>query len=148
MNWIVCLVWWSDISYIYYYFLPLFTVSCMKLVIFYSILTFSYTKYFVQSYTVDVVFTLSYWLPYPAWIMIHMWNRANQKRTSKQMYWLWRQNCSTTQIIFQCSLTVYLNIASTTVAPMYLNNKYHRVIYIYILFTELFVLLHTFTSTA
>ena len=32
----------------------------MKQVIFYSIITFSYTKYFVQSYTVDVVFTLSY----------------------------------------------------------------------------------------
>ena len=27
---------------------------------FYSIITFSYTKYFVHSYTVDVVFTLSY----------------------------------------------------------------------------------------
>ena len=27
---------------------------------FYSIITFSYAKYFVQSYTVDVVFTLSY----------------------------------------------------------------------------------------
>ena len=26
---------------------------------FYSIITFSYTKYFVHSYTVDVVFTLS-----------------------------------------------------------------------------------------
>ena len=36
---------WSDISYIYY-FLPRFTVSCMKLVIFYPIITFSYTKYF------------------------------------------------------------------------------------------------------
>ena len=32
----------------------------MKLVIFYSIITFSYTKYFVHSYIVDVVFTLSY----------------------------------------------------------------------------------------
>ena len=32
--------------------------------------------------------------------------RANQKRTTKQMYWLWRQNCSKTQIIFQCSLTI------------------------------------------
>ena len=50
---------WSDISYIYY-ILPRFTVSCMKLVIFYFIITFSYTKYFVHSYTVDVVFTLSY----------------------------------------------------------------------------------------
>ena len=28
--------------------------------IFYSIITFSYTKYFVHSYTVDVVFTVSY----------------------------------------------------------------------------------------
>ena len=28
---------------------------------FYSIITFSYTKYFVHSYTVDVVFTLSYY---------------------------------------------------------------------------------------
>ena len=27
---------------------------------FYFIITFSYTKYFVHSYTVDVVFTLSY----------------------------------------------------------------------------------------
>ena len=27
---------------------------------FYSIITFSYTKYFVHSFTVDVVFTLSY----------------------------------------------------------------------------------------
>ena len=27
---------------------------------FYSKITFSYTKYFVHSYTVDVVFTLSY----------------------------------------------------------------------------------------
>ena len=35
----------SDISYIYY-FLPRFTVSCMTLVFFYSIITFSYTKYF------------------------------------------------------------------------------------------------------
>ena len=52
---------WSDISYIHYYFLPRFTVSCMKLVmIFYSIITFSYTKYLVHSFTVDVVFTLSY----------------------------------------------------------------------------------------
>ena len=33
----------------------------MKLVIIYSIITFSYTQYFVHSYTVDVVFTLSYW---------------------------------------------------------------------------------------
>ena len=33
----------------------------MKLVIlFYSIITLSYTKYFVHSYTVDIVFTLSY----------------------------------------------------------------------------------------
>ena len=45
-------------SYIYYYFLPRFTVSCMKLVIF--LITISYAKYFVHSYTVDVVFTLSY----------------------------------------------------------------------------------------
>ena len=50
---------WSDISYIYYS-LPLFTVSCMKSMIFYSVITFSYTKCFVHSYTVDVVFTLSY----------------------------------------------------------------------------------------
>ena len=28
---------------------------------FYSIITFSYSKYFVHSYIVDVVFTLSYW---------------------------------------------------------------------------------------
>ena len=28
---------------------------------FYSKITFSYTKYFVHSYTVDVVFTLSYY---------------------------------------------------------------------------------------
>ena len=35
-------------------------VSCKKLVIFYSIITFSYTKHFVHSYTVDVVYTLSY----------------------------------------------------------------------------------------
>ena len=28
---------------------------------FYSMLTFSYTKYFVHSYTTDVVFTLSYY---------------------------------------------------------------------------------------
>ena len=28
---------------------------------FYSVITFSYTKCFVHSYTVDVVFTLSYW---------------------------------------------------------------------------------------
>ena len=53
---------WSDISYIYY-FLPWFTVSCMKLMIFYFIITFSYTKYFVNSYTVDLVFTLSYHIP-------------------------------------------------------------------------------------
>ena len=56
-------VWvWSDVSYIYY-FLPLFTVSCVEPVIFftfYSVITFSYTKCFVHSYTVDVVFTLSY----------------------------------------------------------------------------------------
>ena len=45
-----------------YYFLPLFTVSCMKLVIYYSIITFSYTKYFVHSYTADVVFILSYYV--------------------------------------------------------------------------------------
>ena len=54
---------WSDISCIYYF---LFTVSCMKLVIFYSIITFLYTKYFVHSYTVDIVFTLSYWYPFLA----------------------------------------------------------------------------------
>ena len=29
----------------------------MKLVIFYSIVKFSYTEYFVHSYTIDVVFT-------------------------------------------------------------------------------------------
>ena len=40
--------------------MTMFTVSCKKLVIFYSIITFSYTKYCVHSYTVDVVFTLSY----------------------------------------------------------------------------------------
>ena len=28
--------------------------------VFYSIITFSYAKYFVHSYTVDVVFTFSY----------------------------------------------------------------------------------------
>ena len=28
---------------------------------FYSVITFSYTKCFVHSYTVDVIFTLSYW---------------------------------------------------------------------------------------
>ena len=28
---------------------------------FYSIITFSYTKYFLHLFTVDVVFTLSYW---------------------------------------------------------------------------------------
>ena len=28
---------------------------------FYSVITFLYTKCFVHSYTVDVVFTLSYW---------------------------------------------------------------------------------------
>ena len=33
----------------------------MKLVIFYFIITFSYTKYLVHSYTVDAVFTLSYY---------------------------------------------------------------------------------------
>ena len=46
----------------------------MKLVIFYSIITFPYTKYFVHSYTVDVVFTLSYleWLwPFS---MFRVWN--------------------------------------------------------------------------
>ena len=55
-------VMYTYISYIYY-FLPLFTVSCMKQVIilfFYSLITFSYTKCFVHSYTIDVVFTLSY----------------------------------------------------------------------------------------
>ena len=31
---------------------------------FHSIITFSYTKYFVQSYSVDVVFTLSYCMQY------------------------------------------------------------------------------------
>ena len=35
-------------------------ISCMKPVIFYSEITFSDTKCFVHSYTVDVVFTLSY----------------------------------------------------------------------------------------
>ena len=53
---------WSEISYIHHYFLPRFMVSCMKLVIFYSIITFSYTKYVVHSYTVDIVFTLSYFI--------------------------------------------------------------------------------------
>ena len=38
----------------------IYPVLCMKLVIFYSIRTISYTKYFVHSYTVDVVFILSY----------------------------------------------------------------------------------------
>ena len=32
----------------------------MKLVIFYFMITFLYTKYYVHSYTVDAVFTLSY----------------------------------------------------------------------------------------
>ena len=50
------LIWYKmfcvrDISY---------TVSCMKQIFFYSLITFSYTKCFVHSYTVDVVFTLSY----------------------------------------------------------------------------------------
>ena len=41
--------------------------------IFYSLITFSYTKYFVHSYTIDVVFTLSYWpylLEYWGWFLI------------------------------------------------------------------------------
>ena len=33
----------------------------MKPVIFFTLITFSYTKCFVHSYTVDVVFSLSYW---------------------------------------------------------------------------------------
>ena len=34
---------------------------------FYSAITFSYTKYFVRSYTVDVVFTLSFlWI----WLLV------------------------------------------------------------------------------
>ena len=48
------------IFHIFIISLPRFTVSCMKLVIFYSIITFSYYKYFVHSYPIDVVFTLSY----------------------------------------------------------------------------------------
>ena len=46
----------SEISYIYY-FLPRFTVSCGKLVIFLLYNNLSYTKYFAHSYTVDVVLT-------------------------------------------------------------------------------------------
>ena len=51
---------WSEISYIYY-FLPGFTVSCMKLVIFllYNNIFIAIFKYCAHSYTVDVVFTLS-----------------------------------------------------------------------------------------
>ena len=55
---------WSDNSYIHYYFLPRFTVSCMKLVTFNSIITLSFTKYFVHSYTVHVVFTVFYCISY------------------------------------------------------------------------------------
>ena len=49
----------EQFSFYLSYFLPLFTVSCMKPVIFLLVITFSYTKCFVHSYTVDVVFTLS-----------------------------------------------------------------------------------------
>ena len=61
---------------------------------FYSIKTFSYTKYFVHSYTVDVVFNLSYWssafyfeidiLQYP-WLTFSKTHLA----TLNVMVWLW-----------------------------------------------------------
>ena len=37
---------------------------------FYSIITFSYTKYFVHSYTVDLVFTLSYWSEFEQYLLV------------------------------------------------------------------------------
>ena len=55
-SWYVSLEWY----FIYLLFLPLFTVSCMKPVIFYSVKTFPYTKCFVHPYTIDVVCILSY----------------------------------------------------------------------------------------
>ena len=52
-------VWvWNEISYIYYCFLPRFAVLCVGLVFF----NYMITKYFVHSYTVDVVFTVSYYI--------------------------------------------------------------------------------------
>ena len=78
---------------------PWFTVSCMKLVIFYSIITFSFTKYAVQSYTVDVVFTLPYYAPsvifqtepsfphgHQSWI-IHMITKVVQSNAFCKMLW-------------------------------------------------------------
>ena len=44
----------------------------MKLVFFYSIVTFSYTKYFVRSYTVDVIFTLSYYVIMKQWCALYV----------------------------------------------------------------------------
>ena len=44
---------------------------------FYFIITFSYTKYFVHSYTVDVVFTLSY-LVCPYHILRHIHSNPQQ----------------------------------------------------------------------
>ena len=47
---------------------------------FYSIITFSYTKYFVHSYTVDVVFTLSYYI---TWGRIHKYRSIYREALSE-----------------------------------------------------------------
>ena len=57
------------ISYIFYYFLPRFTVSCMKLVMMFLLDDFFllYSNLFIYqlySYTVAVIFTLSYMVQY------------------------------------------------------------------------------------
>ena len=50
---------------------------------FYSVITFSYTKCFVQSYTVDVVFTLSYALMYCK----YTWNFPFSRNFQDRKWW-------------------------------------------------------------
>ena len=57
--------WYVSLEWYFIYLLFLASVHGFmyetSVFFFYSVITFSYTKCFVHSYTVDVVFTLSYW---------------------------------------------------------------------------------------
>ena len=52
--------WYVSLEWYFIYLLFLASVHVWNQWFFYSVITFSYTKCFVHSYTVDVVFTLSY----------------------------------------------------------------------------------------
>ena len=66
---------------------------------FYSILTFSYNKYFVHSYTVDVVFTLSYY----EWKLLDKWDKRALAGSKMQFVWL--------IVIVNGKLIIQLNIS-------------------------------------